>query len=301
MSSAKTITLYLHPELRKGAEARRMNIVNRIAAAVAPSGYELAFRDDSRANRLASVLDPGLSIFHREDPFHPRALTLRQVYHPPFWTLERSAKRWEWAVAQSRFVPEKIDPDTAQSFCDRWRKRLFEGWEAKEQGHIYVPLQGRIREKRSFQSCSPIDMLKTVLSFSAGRPVVATLHPRESYSDEDKAALDALSAPNLRIAAGEMARWLPGARYVVTQNSSAAFNGYFFAKPAILFGQIDFHHIALNAAALRAKAAFAQVERHDPDYDRYLFWFWQRRAINAGHATAEDRILNAMRRGGWDL
>ena len=72
-------------------------------------------------------------------------------------------------------------------------------------------------------------------------------------------------------------------------------------KPAVLFGQTDFHHIALTVAETGAKHALKKAETHRPDFDLYLYWFLQQQAINATRPEAGDRILAAMRRGGWPI
>ncbi len=303
MQATRTITLYLHPDLRKQAVRGSFNFVNRIKAAVEPRGYKLAFRGGTLAPRIESLLNPGYALFHMEDPFHPRALTMRKVYHFPFWAIENTSKRWEWAVAEKPFDPESVDPIEAKAFVNAWRTRLFSEFDGGPSGHIYVPLQGRLSQHRSFQTASPFQMLEDVLEYANEQAVIATLHPREAYSPSELAHLEMLADahPNLSVTTGEMEKALPGAEFVVTQNSSAAFNGFFFKKPAILYGKIDFHHIGLNVHDVPVAESFARIREHRPDFERYLFWFWQENCINAGREDAEAKILGAFRRGGWDI
>ena len=56
-----------------------------------------------------------------------------------------------------------------------------------------------------------------------------------------------------------------------------------------------------NVGQLGVGRAFDMAGQMRPDYARYLFWFLQRMAINAGRPEAEEKILRALRRGGWDL
>ena len=123
---------------------------------------------------------------------------------------------------------------------------------------------------------------------------MATLHPRESYDTGDLKALDRLVArhPNL-VLGGDTASILRDCAFVVTQNSAVAFDGYLLGKPAVLFAQIDFHHIGLSAARLGAAQALAQVETHAPDFDRYLYWFLQDMAINASRPEALEEQIRA--------
>ncbi|MEM9853058.1 MAG: hypothetical protein AAF841_01280 [Pseudomonadota bacterium] len=305
MDPARRITFYLDPALLAQAKRGKFNFINRVAAAVAPLGYHVAY--GAEAERRRSAFEPGFAIYHRVGPDHDRALTMRQVYHPPFWTIEASKERWEWAVSEAVFDPSEIDPDLAARFVDRWRRKLFSDWanaqSAEPKGHFYVPLQGRLLHHRSFQSCTPIEMLESTLHWAGGRAVIAALHPREFYAPSEMERLAELTAqnPNLALHEGQMHRFLPGAIATITQNSAAAFNGYFFGVPAVLFAEIDFHHIAVDAHKLGALDAFRALPSHHPDYDRYLYWFWQIRAINAGHESAERKIRDALARGGWHL
>ena len=133
--------------------------------------------------------------------------------------------------------------------------------------------------------------------------MVATLHPKERYSLAELAALERLSAahPQLDLRTGGMEDLLPSCDMVVTQNSSAAFNGFFFDKPAVLFGRADFHHAAANVAELGVDDAFEAAARMQPDFAGYIWWFWQVMAINAGRPEAPDKIAEAMRRAGWPV
>ena len=72
-------------------------------------------------------------------------------------------------------------------------------------------------------------------------------------------------------------------------------------KPAVLFAQVDFHHVALNVAELGAEAALAAADRHTPDTARYLWWFLKQNSIDAQAPDAGQRMLAAMRAGGWAI
>ncbi|NNE50798.1 MAG: hypothetical protein HKN30_00165 [Sulfitobacter sp.] len=145
-------------------------------------------------------------------------------------------------------------------------------------------------------------MVEHVLAH-ADREVVATLHPKEDYSALDLTAFRALATryPRLTVATGQMDRYLATCDYVVTQNSGVAFSGYFFRKPALLFAPIDFHHIAIKANLTDLPDSFARVATHQPDYERYIWWFWQDQSINAGRDDALDKIAARLKRFGWPV
>lgn len=305
MSITSTVTFYLHPKLRKQAEQGKHNFIARMCDVLRAAGQEVLFDKANEMARLRAMARPGRGIFLMEKPVNTRSLTIRRTYIGPFWRIEAVPERWDWPVAQTVFDPRIVDAEKAANFYRFWQKRLFDDavQQTRRDGFIYVPLQGRLTTQRSFQHTSPIDMIRAVLRHDPTRPVIATLHPSETYSSEDQQALDVLATENDRlfIRKGEPARCLQTCDYVVTQNSGTAFQGYFFGKPAILFGKSDFHHIALNVADIGEQAAFDAVLAHKPDYAAYLYWFLQMNAINAGRPEAQDQIATVLRGHGWPV
>lgn len=291
------VTLFLDDALRKSAASGRHNFIGHLISVLQQEGSDV---------RLASPADAtnmGRGITHMTPP-PPGGLTFRRVYHYPFWAIETTAARWDWQVAKSSFPAETVSEHEAQRLYRRWQNRLFPGiaQDTSRDGFVYVPLQGQLLRHRSFQTCSPIEMLFLTLQSDPDREVFAALHPGETYSPAELNVLEALaeSQPRLSIRTGGMEDMLRRCDYVVTMNSSAAFNGYFFGKPCILFAQIDFHHIALKATP-DDLSAFEKVVDHVPDYARYLLWFWQDNAINAGRPDVRDQIRAALSRCGWPI
>ncbi|MGR3343499.1 MAG: hypothetical protein ACU0DI_09810, partial [Paracoccaceae bacterium] len=287
------------------AMAGKINFVNRVVTAFRNCGFQSDFKENSDIELLRSAKDPGYSMFHMDDPFHPRALTMRRAYYYPFWRIEASAKRWEWQVANADFDLGYIDPDLASTFFGYWQNRFFDDAPsaAKDEGYIYIPLQGRLLERRSFQAMSPIEMIKATLAAEPNRLIRATLHPKEQYLRAETEALDTLTEdhPRMTLSSRSAEALVRDCSYVVTQNSSAAVIGYFHRKPAVLFAKIDFHHIAAKVHDLGVPAAFTRVRAMRPPFAKYLFWFLQKMSINAGREDAEDKILATVRAMGWHV
>jgi hypothetical protein len=289
---------YLEPSLLKSARAGEHNFIARVAGVLDQAGWLVDFHPE---DALGTDRD-ARALVHMAPP-PPGGLTFRRVYQYPFWQIETAAERWHWHTAKSAFSPETVPEPEANRFFSFWRKRMFpEAATQTGNGFVYVPLQGRLTKRRSFQTCSPIEMIEHVLDRAPGKRIVAALHPKEDYSKADLQALEKLEArfPLLTLTTGGMEHLLPDCDYVVTMNSAAGFFGYFFEKPCILFGDIDFHHIALGATP-GDLSAFDKIESHAPDYARYVWWFWQHMSINAGRPEAEDKIRDALIRGGWPL
>ncbi|AUH65139.1 hypothetical protein [Paracoccus zhejiangensis] len=294
------LRLYLHQPMLGNARRGKVNFLQRLTRLLEGQGWRVQILPSGEAAREAAPDQPGYALFHMEKPTHDLALTFRRAYHYPFWRIEQVAERWRWPVAEAAFSPDAIDPATAQNFLSRLAARVLPGPAPRRDGPVLIPLQGRIAETRSFQTLSPLDMVARVAQ--SGRPCVATLHPRENYSPEDRAALEALATrhPNLTVG-GKTAALLRDCAFVVTQNSAVAFDGFILGKPAVLFAQVDFHHIGLKVADLGVEAALAAAHDHRPDFARYLFWFLQMNAINMSAPDADRRIAAALARGGWPV
>ncbi|MCZ0961303.1 capsular polysaccharide export protein, LipB/KpsS family [Paracoccus benzoatiresistens] len=300
MDQPRILRIYLHPPMLQTARAGKLGFLNRMTRLLADRGWQVAIHWSGEAARKAAPDLPGYALFHMERPTHDRALTFRRAYHYPFWRLERHGERWNWPVALARFDPATVDADATRDFAGRLRGRVLPGPDPVRGDHVLIPLQGRLRDCRSFQTMSPVDMVEAVAR--TGRRAIATLHPKETYDAEDRRALDALARryPNLTIG-GDTARLLRDCALVATQNSAVGFDGLILEKPVVLFGMSDFHHIALNVADLGAKAALARAEGHRPDFAAYLDWFLRRTSLDMMAPDADDRLLAAMEKGGWPV
>ncbi len=288
------LRVYLDGSMLDTARAGTFPFMRVLADAVQGAGWTVDWRD------AAEAVDPDAhALVHMRRPDTPRMLSFRRAYHYPFWTIEPCVERWRFAVARARFDPAAV-PGDARGFAARLRARVLPGPDPVRGDHVLVPLQGRLRQERSFQTMSPVAMLDAVCA--TGRPVIATLHPREPPDRADRAALDRLARRhrNLTVGGDTMAR-LRNCAFVATMNSAVAFDGYLLGKPAVLFAAIDFHHIGLNVADLGAAAALDAAPGHAPDFAGYLWWFLKHRAIDAGAPDAADRIRSAMRKGGWPI
>lgn len=302
MTKAEPLRIYVEHAVRKAVERGNHNFLHLLIEVVQETGFKVEFRPNSLTHRLAGHADSAFGLTHMKDPVGPNGLVFRRVYHRPFWQIERVAERWNWNVAQTVFEPDQIDAKQAIAFADRWKNRLYKGAKSDDQGFVYIPLQGKLLQHRSFQTCAPIDMLRTVLP-ALNQPAVVTLHPKETYSEAELAALKAVldEHPNAILKTGQMDSLLPNCSLVITENSSVAFDGYFFEKPTILFAAIDFHHIAQSANPETFRDALSHALTVQPDYAKYLFWFWQIMSINAGRPDAKDRIRARLVQLGWPV
>lgn len=308
MSTPDTLSMYLQEGALERAKAGKNPLASRFATIAKQRGLRFATRPIDAEQRLRALARNEFAVCQMVAPFAKNMLVIRPAYLPAFWRIEDTAERWQFEVAQRSFDPDSISARNARAYVKDLRKRRFGARvpAPKRDGYVFVPLQGKLSLKRSFQQASPLDMLVQVLAKSGGRRVVATLHPRETMTDWEKGALSRIAAqnPRLTVAEGPAEKWLPGCDYVVTQNSGAAFEGFFWHKPAVLFGRSDFHHICANVSALGVDGAFARAEEmlaEPPDFDRYLTWFIRDNCVNPANAYSPRRIVQTLARRGWTL
>ncbi|WP_245604560.1 hypothetical protein [Sulfitobacter donghicola] len=301
MKKAETITFYMEPELCKSAQLGKHNFIGKLSNVLMRAGHHIAFEPFDAGGVPAGR---GWSLSHIKTPPDAQGLCFRRAYHYPFWQIEKSAERWSWDVAQAPFTPDPKQATEAERFYGFWQNRLFSDApiSAVRNGFVYVALQGKLLDHRPFQICSPIDMITHCLA-QTDKPIIAALHPNERYSSAEIEALERLEETHDRLSVqmGGMEELLAGCDYVVTQNSSVAFNGYFFGKSALLFRKADFHHIAVQADLKDLATGFAEVEKATPDYAAYVHWFLQEKSINAGRPDAEERIAARLKHFGWPI
>jgi hypothetical protein len=301
MPKFDVIHVYLPDQMQRDAVAGDVNIINRIAAAVAPAACRLVFHRQDPDQLAKAVSRKGRALFHMIDPVVPGGLTLRRAYHYPFWQIEAMAARGQFDVAHAVFDAAGIDPNMAESFQGRLRDRVLGAGVATQGGYVFMPLQGRLSQHRSFQAMSPLAMIEAALQQERHLPIRATLHPKEVYDAGDLAALADLARrfARFQLVQGDALALLRGCDYVVTQNSGLALQGFLLGKPAVLFADIDFHHIAGSVPRMGVQAAFATVRGAAPDFAAYVYWFFKLNTINAGAVEAEDQIRVRLCRHGW--
>lgn len=294
-----TVRFYMEEPLRESAAMGAHNFIGLVQRVLEDAQFRVEYHPLSAAKDGFS----GYSLSHMVNPPNSRGLVFRRVYHYPFWQIDALAQRWHWDVARASFDPETADSD-APRFYRFWQKRLFGNapQATRRDGFAYVPLQGQLQRQRLFQKCTPLEMIEHTLRH-ANMDVVATLHPKENYSSMELAALEVLERQysHLTVTRGDMVAYLQSCEFVVTQNSAVAFSGFFFGKPALLFGQIDFHHIAVQADLDALSDSFDRVAKTAPPYDKYVWWFWQEQSINAGRDDAQAKIADRLRHFDWPI
>lgn len=295
MAAERVLNLYLPAHLRADHAAGHRNILTAVIDAL--PGWTLIDRAESEG---ALPPHPGHALTWMQEPLGPRALCLRRAYFYPFWRIEPTNERWNYALV--RATPGAAPPQRAQNLRARLAARILAGRQLRQGDFVYMPLQGRLLDHRSFQSMSPVAMIAATLAQWPG-PVVATLHPGESYTPAEQAALAQIAAREPRFTLREMpaADLIADCAFVVTQNSSVALHAMIAGKGAVLFAGIDFHHHAGSVPRDGLAAAFDKGRVPPAGMADYLWWFLKQTAIDAQAPDAAAQVQAALRRNGWPV
>lgn len=300
MPRPRHLTLFCDWKTRKALKQGQPQMVDEVRLAFEAADWQVAIRPDKDRDQPRG---PGYALVVNQTPGDLATLNLRTAYLPNFWRIEETNDRTRFAVAARAFDPAEIEPDTAETFVAARRGPVLGGRKPTTEGFIFLPLQGRLSERRSFQTMSPLQMIAATLAADPHRPIKATLHPRETYAPEEIEALHRIEAdePRFQLSSRPSADLLAACDYVVTMTSGLAFHGFFAAKPAVLFGRIDFHHIAANVWQHGVAPAFAQALADPPPFAPYLFWFLRRQSIAGFEKRTHERIRERCRALDWPI
>lgn len=305
MADNRQLGIYLSNVMRGKVEAGRKNFVRQTMDAYEELGVTVSLYENTPEQRASSHTRPGYSLFQNDAATHDRALSFRLAYLMPFWRIERAQTRGGYLVAGKEFEALKIDGDEANQFLRLWRRKLKQRFPPKDidlRDFVFIPLQSDLATQQADQSMSAIDMISATLVADRFRKVVIKLRPSKIYSDVEMAALDKFQDnPRISFSNAQTHTLLEACEYIVTQNSAAAFEGLFHRKPAILFADSDFHHICQNVKETGVDRAFRNVLATRIPSAKYLLWFLQINAINAGKPGAGARAIEICRDLGWKI
>lgn len=146
-------------------------------------------------------------------------------------------------------------------------------------------------------------MSETIRTQDPPRKIVLKPHPKEAYGPEDQAAItQLLLLPNVQLLELPIEALIAQCAYIVTQNSTAVFEGVLHRKPAISFAKFDFHHIFPTVKPAQDEPkAFARVEAKGMLFMKYLYWYLRMNFIDIRHENAPAKIREMLAEAGWNI
>ncbi|MEO0772588.1 MAG: hypothetical protein AAFZ04_05330 [Pseudomonadota bacterium] len=235
------------------------------------------------------------------------------AYLWPYWYLDQRGVLCDSSLGRAQPDLSHVPEDRARAFVDRVGGRLKEKGQSKHdqpprQGAlardaIVVFLQGLSDPVLRNMAMLETEMLDLVLAHRGGRRVVIKPHPKfpaTIATAHAQALADAHAA--VEIVDANVHDLLEGAYCSVSICSGASFEGLFHRTPAVLFGRADFAACAWSVTTEEeAASALTGVGEVAFDYERFLYWFLQRKMFNAQHPGLVDRVIHRIARTGFDL
>lgn len=278
----------------------------RLHAALIARGDDVEF-----VRRMSIVAGPDFG----PDAFHfvhqglvrqANALNTGIAYIQPFWYVDRNGIFGESAIGAEVFDPAAIDMEEAQAFFDRLSRRLIGRRLTKyaqpgtsprmPSGAVAVFLQGSSIPVRRAQFMSETQMLEAIVEGVPDRTILIKPHPRNVDAVTLRHARRLAKAhARVKIVDAHVHDMLAAADVTCSISSSVSIEGFVHAKPALLFGKTDFHHIAhVVEQPGDVPAALDAALADTPPYAAFLYWFLQTRCINMGRDDWFDRITARM-------
>ncbi len=299
----KALIFHAAPEMRAHIAGGQHHFANMLAQIFAARGYSMRVAGIGRADHLRAKLDCNLHIFDMDGAVGARALNMRPSVLQPFWGIERPASRYQGRMAHKAFAPSTVGGGLVKPFFEEMQALYLSPDlpEVEGRDYVLVPLQGQLAKRRPWQYASVPKMVQTIRAQDPRRKIIIKPHPKEAYTPEDKAVVAQLLAlPNVELREQPIEALIARCAYIVTQNSTAAFEGILHRKPAILFAKSDFHHIFPTIKSPQdAPEAFARAKAKNMLFMKYLYWYLRMNAADIRQADAPAKIKEMLAEAGW--
>ncbi len=277
---------------------------------IAQCDYRL--KNDNDIDAAALIDDDNLHVIQNGWMDTPNALNATIAYIPPFWHLDRQGVLCNSTIAASKYSPETVPFDAANGFFRGLRKRLVNNRHSRydqsaeieeiPKDCIAVFLQGGLPEKQGNAYCSTEDMLRTVHRFSDGRTVVVKAHPISNQIKDAKVLSDLMhEGMEFYPTSANVHDILASCSVTVSFNSAVAMEGFLHRKPAILFGESDFHHYTETVKAPEEfPIALSKALQKQGGYAQYVYWYFAKQCLSLHDSDLDRKLLEKFSNMGFD-
>ena len=296
-------------------ETRHLLLYRRIEQIFVPLGATIAMRDRRdgpyQGGDTLAYDDGDLHILDTGRARGPGVLNASLAYLHPFWHLDPEGVLAESSIGSRAFDPARVRTQPAKAFYERMQARYpAQRRSRREQeaevtrfpaGAVSVFLQGPLPEENGLAYASGEAMLRAVALGAGGRAVLVKPHPLAAEHDAEviaRVVADGLAVTPTNANVTDM---IAASVATVSINSACAIEGFLQRRPAILFGPSDFHHLAQTVRQPdRFSQALAQVlAGPEPEYARFLFWYFARNCLNVSGAGFAEKVLAIFTRAGF--
>jgi hypothetical protein len=261
-------------------------------------------RDITPATRAVSdgrFADGNLHILDDRSVRAEGVLNAAVAYFWQFWHLDPVGTKAFSSIGALAYDPAEMPYPRAETFFKAQRARLVARRQSKygqkaettqlPQGGLAVFLQGDFPVKQGATTFDDMAMVAAVLAQTSG-PVLVKPHPLV-IDPHTLAGLRKLAQRDARlvITDANVHDILAACVATVSVNSTVALEGFLHRKPAVLFGQADFHHFAGRVMqASDFGAVLAQERGRTGGYAQYLAWYFLRHCLRIDNADLQGAI-----------
>lgn len=286
---------------------RHMAKVERIALDIRPRA-----RDLTPATRTVPddrFADGNLHIIDDRSVQAEGVLNCAVAYFWEFWHLDPKGTKAFSGIGDLPYDPAQMPYARAERFMAGQRARLVERRKSKygqkaeptplPKGALAVFLQGDFPRRQGATRFDDLAMLEVVRAHAGDRPIIVKPHPLVS-DPFTLAEVRALRDHRLTLTDANVHDILESCAVTVSINSTVALEGYLHRKPAILFGQSDFHHIAGRVRQVQdfPDALTAALARKR-GYAQYLAWYFLRHCLRLASPGLEPAIWARFAEAGF--
>ncbi len=242
------------------------------------------------------------TIAHRPNQFH-----VFPAYLHGFWYCDPKGLRNNSSISDATFKPHKMSGQWARKVFERLNKKFVGTGRTKfEQppanthpppnGCIAIPVQTFVKPTFYKTWIQYPELIKETLRTRGNRPVAIKPHP--GLGLKDSTFIASLHDPEngVFVEPFNLHELLAAADCVVTRCSAVAIEAALHKTPAIVTGEVDFHHITSPVKTLSeiGPAIHAALGQHRP-YEKYLTWFFTQQLFQPqNNSQTANRLVELL-------
>jgi len=271
-----------------------------------------AIKAGTRSVAQDAFEDGFLNIIDDRSVCHPAVLNAGVAYIGAFWHLDPNGVKALSSIGHREFDPTAFSAKRVATFFEGLQNRYVRKRNSKygqREEHVDVPknaislfFQGMAPLSTGVSKFEDFDILELLLNQTSGVPIVVKPHPLVTQKHEIDFLHDLAKQDNrLFVTDANVHDILQNSAVTISNNSTVALEGFFHKKPAILFGDSDFHHIAHrfhtgdNVLDLIGKAKNSR-----PAYPEFLAWYFLDQCLHLNSKKLKEKVYAIFRQHGFD-
>lgn len=303
------------PEALSGRHMRLYRVIRDMAR---KSGIPLQIRPRA-ADLTPSTRQPpddrfadgNLHIIDDRSVQAPGVLNAAVAYFWEFWHLDPVGTKALSSIGAQSYDPASMPYARAERFFAHQRARLVTprlskyGQKAEvtalPQGALAVFLQGEFPIRQGVTRFDDLAMLRAVQAWDGDWPILVKPHPLvKNPFTLAELAVAVHGDDRITLTDANVHDMLDACAATVSINSTVALEGFLHRKPAVLFGQCDFHHLAGRVMEPEdfAPVLAGQLCRRG-GYAQYLAWYFLRHCLRLGAPGLEAAIWQRFAAAGF--